>query len=135
MQMPTTKTFVPSLHVGSLNRAQETAFHLALSCGEDTKFRKIYDRFSRQAPTDMGPGAHYLYGLVGPVYTGARETIYAVADHQGIPVLDLTTMTSQQLNRLPIRDIVQVILDTRGTRRAVAVRYAQGHHVALQATA
>ena len=110
----TTRRLFPALHVSpGLSDAQETSFQLALSHGgEDTQFRKIYDCFSREAPTDLGPGAHYLLGLDGRAYTGARETIYAVADHQGIPVLDLTTMTPRELQLWPIRDIVQVILET-----------------------
>ena len=113
IRMTMIRRFFPSLcESPGLNVSQETSFQLALSCGKGTKFREIYDRFSQQAPTDMGPGSHYLLGLVGPAYTGARETIYAVAGHQGIPVLDLTTMTPQEIQLQPIRDIVQSILDT-----------------------
>ena len=56
--------------------AQETAFQRALCYGgRDTKFRTIYNLFSRESDTDLGPGAHYLFGLVGHAYSGARQTI------------------------------------------------------------
>jgi hypothetical protein len=108
-----TRTF-PALHENmGPSVAQANAFQRALSHGgQNTKFRNIYDRFSRDAPTDIGIGTHYLHGLVGHAYTGARETIYAVAEHQGIPVLDLTTMAPRALKEIPLREIVQYILDT-----------------------
>ena len=96
--------------------AQATAFQRALchrgGQEEVTRFRSMYNLFSRDAPTDQGMGAHYLHGVVGTAYSGARSTIYAVAEHQGIPVLDLTTMTPQALRSRPLREIVQAILDT-----------------------
>jgi hypothetical protein len=99
----------------SYSESRAHAFQQALCCQEDvpeTKFRKICDLFDRDTSTDLGTGAYYLYGLVGNAYAGARETVYAVAEHQGIPVLDLTTITPRALQDLPIRDLVQYILGT-----------------------
>ena len=110
-----TQTFFPALRTNTgPSDAQATAFQQALYCDgqQETKFRTIYDRFSLDSPTDTGIGSHYLHGLVGTAYAGARATIYAVAGHQGMPVLDLTTMTPRELRQLPIREIVQRILHT-----------------------
>jgi hypothetical protein len=46
------------------------------------------------------------------VYAGARETVMAVAGHQGIPVLDMTQMSAKALEVVPIRDLVKFILET-----------------------
>jgi hypothetical protein len=78
----------------------------------DSLFREIYDLFSRDAPTDKGCGAYYLHAIVGNVYSGGLETIYAVARHNAIPVLDLTKITNKALQTLTIRELGQYILET-----------------------
>jgi hypothetical protein len=104
---------LPSIQEWSEKRDSE-AFEHALCSGQgaDTKFRSIYDLFSRDASTDFGAGEHYLVGMVGTVYAGARETIMAVAEHQRIPVLDMTNIPVKVLVSLPVRDLVQFILAT-----------------------
>jgi len=114
------RTFVatgdlPSVQEPSVRPSAAPAFQQALGCstaGETSKFRTIYNLFVREVPTDMGRGTHYLYGLVGSAYAGARETVYAVAEHQGLSVLDLTTIRPRALQGLPIRDLVKYILTT-----------------------
>jgi hypothetical protein len=90
----------------------DSIFERALCHGVNTKFRAICALFTRDTPTDMGPGEHYLYGMVGSTYAGAHETIMAIARHQGIAVMDLTGITARVLEALTIRDIVQFIMDT-----------------------
>jgi hypothetical protein len=90
------------------------AFEHALCSGQgaETKFRSIYNLFSRATSTDFGTGEHYIVGMVGTVYAGARETVMAVAEHQRIPVLDMTRIPARTLLTLPVRALVQVILET-----------------------
>lgn len=90
----------------------DSVFERALCHGTDTKFSAICALFSRDTPTDIGSGEHYLYGMIGSTYAGARETVLSIARHQGIAVMDLTSITARVLDSLSIRDMVQFIIDT-----------------------
>jgi hypothetical protein len=78
------------------SKSDET-FERALGFGEATQFKKLCALFAREATTDIGLGTHYLYGVIGGPYAGARETIMATAKHQGISVMDLTSIAPRPL--------------------------------------
>jgi len=113
--MPNLRSLVASGALPTVQRhtgKSDETFERALGFGEATLFRKLCALFTREATTDIGLGTHYLYGVIGGPYAGARETIMATAKHQGISVLDLTSIAPKVLEALSIRDLVQYILDT-----------------------
>lgn len=87
-------------------------FERVLCRTPESMCRRIIDRFNTDAPTDWGAGSYYIHALLGGSHSGARETVYAVAQHQGIRILDLTTITPKALQALTIRELGQYILDT-----------------------
>jgi hypothetical protein len=91
---------------------QDQLFERALCHAPGSLFKEIYDLFSRDALTDKGSGSYYLHAIIGNVYSGGLETIYAVAGHNAIPILDLTTITNKALKTLTIRELGQYILET-----------------------
>lgn len=93
-------------------RHDHHVFQQALCHRPDNMFQRLARLFARIPETDVGPGSQYLCGLIGQPYTGARATVYALATHFNIPILDMTVVTGPTLQSLTIREIIQHITDT-----------------------
>jgi hypothetical protein len=98
-------------------------FQRAICSGTQNKFKMVSQLFTREMDTEISLGAHLMCGFIGDAYSGARETVYAVAKNHEITILDLTAITEKALHSLPIRDLVRYILDTP-PRCAVLLRVA-----------
>jgi hypothetical protein len=90
-----------------------TEFQDAVMYGENNLFRQVGDLLSREPPeTDIAKGIHMMYGLVGETYSGASETVYAVALQHDAAMLDMTKITSRALQSLKIQQLVDYIMAT-----------------------
>ena len=87
-------------------------FIRAIGYSDNNLFRKVFSLFCREPETDIGLGIMFMFGFVGDVYSGARDTIYAIALQQNTDVLDLSNITPRALESLTITQLVDYILNS-----------------------
>ena len=91
----------------------EAKFKLALNHGSDNVFRTVLDLFYQSHP-EAGSvrGIRMMHGLIGDVYSGALQTVCAVAIQQNVAILDMTSIKQRALDSLTIQQLVNYILNT-----------------------
>ena len=68
-------------------------FKLALNHGPDNVFRTVLDLFYQSHPeTGSVRGLQMMHGLIGDIYSGALQTVCAVAIQQNVAILDMTSI-------------------------------------------